>query len=281
MIRAVGASSRLESSDATAGDWLRVDALRAAAGAIPLRIELVDRIGSTNDELLSRPLDVAPCAPVLLVAREQHAGRGRRGRRWISDRDACLTFSLSLDREVVASPNSLGGLSLAVGVVLAEVLGAWVRGLQLKWPNDLLREGRKCAGVLVEARRVADVERAVVGIGLNLRTPPSAKAAAGQAVCGLFDDATPPPCEQLLGRIVAALCEMWQTFAVHGVAPFVNRWSSFDGLRDQQVDIVEAGRVLMSGRAMGIEDSGALRVLTERGVMRVTVGDVSARRREP
>ncbi len=284
MIAPVGASSRSQITGACAGAWLCADAVRAAARDERLVVEVVASIGSTNAALLDRPLDTAH-DPVLLVAREQTAGRGRRGRRWFSDPEASLAFSLSVSRRLAADARAPVGLSLAAGVALADALGAHVAGLRLKWPNDLLRGDRKCAGILVESRRTGELERIVFGIGVNLRTPAAADAIA-QPVCGVFDgladvtgDAAPSR-ERLLGEIAASLLAMWGVFAHDGFAPFVGRWSALDALRDRAVDIVEGERVLMSGRAVGIDDGGALRVHTVHGVQSASVGDVSARRVE-
>lgn len=265
----------------TPAGWLRADAVARAAGTAALAIELVEAVGSTNEALLSRPIGAAALPPVLFAAREQTAGRGRRGRSWLSDPDRCLTFSLSLERHVGSRERVLAGFSLAVGVALAESLAPRVTDLRLKWPNDLLRGGRKVSGILVETRRLGSVERVVVGIGLNLQAPARFEDEIAQPIGGLFDDGAPLPAgerEQLLGEVVAGQLAMWRDFQAGGLASFVARWSRFDALAGHEVNIVEGGRTLMSGRADGIDDSGALRVCCDDGVRLANVGDVSARR---
>ena len=131
----------------------------------------VAEIGSTNDELLAGEFGAEPKRPVVLRADRQVAGRGRRGRRWVSEPGAALTFSVALERRVRPGQAPLAGFSLAVGVALAEALVGDVPDLGLKWPNDLVRAGGKAGGILVETRREGGIERTVAGIGLNLLAP--------------------------------------------------------------------------------------------------------------
>jgi len=162
-------------------DW-PLDALREQlAPLLPgLVVEVLASIDSSNTELLRRARRGA-LVPTLLIAEEQTAGRGRQGRTWYSGAGDVLAVSLALPY----APRDWSGLSLAVGVALAESLqpqlparaGAAPR-LQLKWPNDLwLDDGRKLAGILIETTEIADGSGrrcVIVGIGLNLRPPPPA-----------------------------------------------------------------------------------------------------------
>jgi biotin-[acetyl-CoA-carboxylase] ligase BirA-like protein len=157
-----------------------------------LSVEVVARLDSTNTRLLERARDVggdpdADLAPCLLVAEEQTAGRGRLGRGWVSAPGRSLTFSLALPMATL----QWGGLSLAVGVALADALDPLAASpaatcLALKWPNDLwLRDaaapagGRKLGGILIETVAVGTQRMVVVGVGLNVR--PREAAASGAA----------------------------------------------------------------------------------------------------
>ncbi len=266
---------------APVSDWLRADAVSQAAGADALAVEVVASVGSTNEVLLSRPIGDSAAGARLMVAREQTAGRGRRGRTWFSDPDHCLTFSIALERPARADDRPLAGFSLAVGVALAEALSSHVPGLRVKWPNDLQRDGRKCAGILVETRRLGPVERVVIGIGLNLRAPERHAADIGQPAGGLFDGSDVPDRplrERLLADVAAAQLQMWSAFRQRGLSAFLERWARFDALHGHEIAILDGGRTLMAGRAAGIDDGGALRVQTPNGVMLASVGEVSARR---
>ena len=137
-------------------------------------VEVLPEIYSSNSELMRRAR-AGQHEPTLLVAERQTAGRGRMGRVWQSHPGDSLTFSLSLP----LAPKDWSGLSLAVGLSLAESLHP---GVGLKWPNDLWFQDRKLGGILVEAASMGGRSQVVVGVGLNIRprasdglnTPPAA-----------------------------------------------------------------------------------------------------------
>jgi hypothetical protein len=144
----------------------------AVAPILPgFTVEVLPQVDSTNSELMRRSR-LGQTDPVLLVAERQSAGRGRLGRQWQSQAGESLTFSLGL----LLAPADWAGLSLAVGVCLAEALHPQVR---LKWPNDLWLDDRKLGGILIETASSAAgepgpaVRYAVVGVGLNLAPRPA------------------------------------------------------------------------------------------------------------
>lgn len=259
--------------------------LAGAAGLPAACVEVVESIGSTNRELMSRPMGGAASIGVheglvtrLLLADRQVAGRGRRGRAWHSDPADSLTFSVSLDYLRTPSTPPLVGLSVALGVAVARTASEWADGLGLKWPNDLLRDGRKCAGLLVESRIGGQVERIVAGLGVNIRLPDEIARSIDQPACGLFESgAAAPPREVMAGRLGRALIDATQRFLVHGFADAAAGWARFDALAGRQVTILEAGAPVLLGRADGVDGSGALRLLTADGLVAVAVGEVSAR----
>src|SRR6185503_17446648 len=132
-----------------------------------VEVRIVERCASTNSLLLAEE----GAASVLLAAEEQTAGRGRRGRRWESAARADVTFSLS--RHVRRPVRELASLSLVAGVAAAKALRTLgVAAASVKWPNDLVAEGAKLGGILVETRAEAHGTRAVFGVGINcLRRP--------------------------------------------------------------------------------------------------------------
>src|SRR5471032_3165365 len=137
-------------------------ASRCAASATHVAVEVVAETGSTNADLLGR-INSLRC-PVLLIADRQTAGRGRAGRTWLSTPGATLTFSLAW--RFKGPLHHMAGLPLAVGVALAETMAALSVPVQLKWPNDLLRDGKKLAGILVETQLARDgAIWAVTGVG--------------------------------------------------------------------------------------------------------------------
>lgn len=156
--------------------WLGLDGVTLAARLGLPRVEAVGVLGSTMDAAHELAAGGAP-AGTLVIAEEQSSGRGRGGRGWSSGPGAGLWMTL------VERPRSAAGLdvlSLRVGLRLAPVLERWtVPPIRLKWPNDLYVDGRKLAGVLIEARwRGAHPDWVAIGLGLNLVAPPELAAAA-------------------------------------------------------------------------------------------------------
>lgn len=263
---------------------LDADLIRNAAALEGLRVDTVEEIDSTNQALMDAPLGASAATPRLLAAARQTAGRGRRGRAWLSPEGGSVAFSIAIERRVGAQQPP-AAVSLAVGVAAAAALARWAPDVRLKWPNDLLRARRKLGGVLIECRRGpagsatggGSTERIVVGIGLNLLAPRD--AAIGQPSCGLYDAGDVPPraAEAVIGVLAAAVVPAVERFLDEGLGPFVQAWRRFDALEGEEVALVDGERILASGRSLGIDESGGLRVQTADGVRVVHSGEVSLR----
>lgn len=241
-------------------------------------VDALDECDSTSSELLRRAERGAPAGSVI-VADRQSAGRGRRGRHWLSAPAASLTFSLLW--RFTGPVSRLAGLSLAVGVGLAkglEALGA--QGVALKWPNDiLLRQGdayAKLGGILVELSSDRRGTQAVIGIGLNLRAPDGdlAQPAAGLAEAMVVL----PERHALLAAILAALLGELEKFAVDGFAGAKNDWQQRHAWQGQVVRILGDDGTGPAGICLGADDDGALLLDTGSGLERIFSGDVSLRR---
>lgn len=237
-------------------------------------VEAVSETGSTNSDLLARCATLA--IPTMLVAKVQTAGRGRAGRHWLSEPDASLTFSLAWPFK--QAPQALLGLPLAVGVALAEALRSLDVAVQLKWPNDVLKGGKKLAGVLVETAVHGELTWAVVGIGLNLLMPSELEAQIGHAVA----DATwlaQMDRNQLLAVLLNHLVGCLPKFGVAGLLPFVERWNALHAYAGQRVHLIDQGKIMQQGIALGVDHQGRLLLQDDRGLIHpVMVGDVSLRR---
>ena len=255
-------------------------------------VEVLPEIDSTNTELMRRfkgspGLQPRP-EPLLLVAEQQSAGRGRLGRSWQSRRGDSLTFSLGLPLE----PADWSGLSLAVGVSVAESLDPPEAGqarhtgqprIGLKWPNDLwlsTSQGeRKLAGILVETANWEGLRYVVIGVGVNIRQV----ALAAPTKTTLATAAIAPGCLQELDcgidaaeallRIAPALVQTVQAFEQFGFAPFQARFAARDVLSGRLVQLSDGAQ----GTAHGVADNGALRVHTAAGMLEVTSSEVSVR----
>jgi BirA family biotin operon repressor/biotin-[acetyl-CoA-carboxylase] ligase len=210
-------------------------------------------------------------------AERQTAGQGRRGRPWASPLAAHLYLSAA--RRFAGGFAQLAGLSLAVGVAVAEALrGCGFVQVGLKWPNDLLADGRKLGGILIELRGEAQGPcEAIIGIGVNVRMPDGWDAGIDQPWCDLASMSAQPVERQVIAvALLDALLPALADFEREGLAPFVARWERLDLLAGRPVQ-VRVGDSRLDGVALGIDDTGALRVRHEQGERRWHGGEVSLR----
>ena len=235
--------------------------------------------GSTNSELLAGPPPPADRIDVL-IAESQTGGRGRRGRAWLAPFGSSLLMSLGV--VYPEGRSDLSGVTLAVGVALARALDrAGVRGLSLKWPNDVEFAGEKLAGVLCELKvEAGGAAQVVVGVGLNVSLGEPALAALsalGRRAADLTRIVASPPPRALLAallieEIVAALSE----FGRSGLASFLAQWRSLDALAGREVTVEVAGTT-RNGVARGLAPDGALLVDYAGTLERVDAGEVTLR----
>ena len=240
-------------------------------------VEVVEETGSTNADLLARAATLA--APVLLVARNQTAGRGRAGRSWLSSSEGSLTFSLAWRFE--GGLPRLTGLPLAVGVALAETLERLGVQVGLKWPNDVLRDGDKLAGILIETQAAQNGNAAggvwaVIGIGLNLVMPDELEAQIGRNVASLPWLARMDR-NALLAALLDGLAGALREFERSGFGAFAARWNLRHAWQGETVTVLDRGTVLHEGSAAGVDDAGRLLLDTQEGRITVLAGDVSLR----
>ncbi len=228
--------------------------------ALRRRLRNIDvnwRIDSTNAQLLR---DAAAGAPALSVclAEMQSAGRGRRGRSWASPLGANVYFSLL--QRCAGAMGTLSGLSLVAGVALAQALeDSGAAGIGLKWPNDVVVDGRKLAGILVEAGgEFLGPCFAVVGIGINLRLPDGVDT--GQPATDLAHICTEMPSRNfVVARVAARLVDALDRFETGGFGAFAQAYAARDALAGRLVR-VHAAQGVRDGIADGVDARGALRV---------------------
>jgi len=260
-----------------------------------LSIEVVERLDSTNSELVERLRRAARVAapqdgrdgrsgrsddllPQLLVATHQTAGRGRLGRRWHATPGASLTFSLALPLRRA----DWSGLSLAVGLAVVQafepVPAASSARLGLKWPNDvMLREaggiGRKLGGILIESVAVGEHKVAVVGIGLNVQPQRLADPDIPLATLSeLLPEAT---AQSALGQLLPALVAALVAFDREGFAPNVAAYAARDVLQGLPLRTTDV--LAPEGVGDGVDADGALRLQADGQTRRVISGEVSVR----
>lgn len=237
-----------------------------------LWVEHIDRIDSTNHELMRRPrlwpeeaeARHPPPEGVWLVAAEQTAGRGRRGKQWLARPGDTMTASFACELPP-GSFRHLTAMPLVAGIVIAEYLASRGVALGVKWPNDLCRRladprrpYAKVGGILCEVRSRGEGGRLVIGCGLNLRATP-AGLVSDQPVAAVFDAFSQVDIDQLVTGIGQALLEGSQQLLREGFAAFAARWQPLDvlGGREIRVHLASGPR---DGVAVGLDEQGCLLV---------------------
>src|SRR5262245_15665919 len=220
-----------------------------------IRLEVLDECPSTNALLAERAAAGAPSGSGV-VCELQSAGRGRRGASWHSGLGDSVTLSVLWRFE--RGTASLSGLPLAIGVACAralEALGA--EGVGLKWPNDIVRGGGKLGGILVEVS--GDGSRAaaaVIGVGINVRTPAAAKRAAGRPVADLGGAIGTR--NALAARLATEIATAASAFEREGFGPFREEWMGRHAWQGRRVRVQAPSRRTVDGIAAGVADDGAL-----------------------
>jgi len=262
-------------------DLLAEDAIRSRltgeARSLIAEIMVSPLVDSTNAELLRR--DTAPVSQaVVCTAEQQRAGRGRRGRDWISP--FARNIYLSVAWEFAQGAAALEGLSLAAGVCVARALtaaGAPQPGL--KWPNDILYGDRKVGGILIEMTGdAAGPARAVIGVGINVSMPVATARGIDQPwtdLATVAGDALPRR-SAVAAELLNALLPMLSTFEDHGFAAWREAWMALDVHAGLPVT-VSIGSQRLAGISGGVNERGALLLKTTAGSMPVFGGEVSLR----
>lgn len=254
--------------------------LSPSAKPLLSELELLLTVDSTNRHAQRAAVQGARSG-YACIAEHQSAGRGRRGRAWVSPFGANLY--LSVYRRFHLSLAALAGLSLAVGVAVLKALHrADLSGVGLKWPNDILWEGRKLGGVLVEltgeASGPCDV---VVGVGLNVRMPRGAGVEIDQPWVDVHTIAggCSVSRNRLCGLVLQELLIGLEDFEQFGFERFRADWLRWDLTKDKEVELRLNDKVVY-GRALGIDSSGALLVEEGGTVHAYNAGEVTLRARD-
>jgi BirA family biotin operon repressor/biotin-[acetyl-CoA-carboxylase] ligase len=248
-------------------DAARIAQAIAAAGGAARPIAVALSTASTNDDARAAASQGAPDGAAFL-AEAQSAGRGRGGHTWHSPPAENLYMSLVVRPRVPAA--SLAPITLAVGVAVADVLAARLGEraiVGVKWPNDVLANGRKIAGVLVEGQlRGAEVSSLIVGLGVNVHAasfpPELATRATSLALLGVADRDRSTLAAELLLAIGAAV----RRFEEHRLQGFLAAITRRDALFGQLVDVAS-----VRGTAAGIDAEGRLLVRGDGGVITAIV----------
>lgn len=263
-----------------------LDASRISAALAPRvtaavgSVEVLEQVDSTNSWLLTQ----ARCqigGGRACLAEIQTAGRGRRGRQWMAPPTGSLCLSLAWHFPRLLPDMSC--LSLACGIALVNALEELgVEGVSIKWPNDLTWQGRKLAGLLVEMRSDGSGSAyAVIGIGLNLDLGGLADEISTGWGGPPVDLATVaadrvPGRNVLAAAVLNSLADILLAFPETGFAGLRAQWQRLDGLKGRRVS-VQGETATLTGTVLGVDDSGALRLMVDDEELLCVAGEVSVR----
>lgn len=244
--------------------------LRALSLHQPIDVDLVADTGSTNADLMR--LGDASHQTHILIAEQQSAGRGRLARPWLAAPGGSLLVSVSV--RIQRRIDALAGLSLSVGVSLAESLIDFGVPVRLKWPNDLLIDGRKLGGILIELLPPADRHcRVVIGFGINVRLDPDVRSSIGQPVTDLREHGLTEDRTAIAARLLSQLLHDVRRFECDGFPAFQQRFSALDALIGRNVRVGAE----ITGRMAGVDASGRLLLAHAGDVRAFDAGETSVR----
>lgn len=232
-----------------------------------------DELCSTNQWLIDHLRDDRS---KLCVANLQTDGRGREGRSWLSPSGGIY---MSFNHKVASQVCDYSAVSLVIGLVIVRVLRSeGVSNVTVKWPNDILIDGAKLAGVLIETKKISGSLQLVIGIGLNIQMPDSSimpgdinwSDLSGECI-GLNDR------ERLIALILNECDKAIFQFFEQGFGVFRDEWMRFDAYSGKSINILDQERVILSGIESGVDISGMLQVLSGSELIKVHSGDVSLR----
>lgn len=241
-------------------------------------LQIHHEIDSTSSFLMRRARAGETVSGHACFAESQTAGRGRRGRQWLATPFRNVMGSLAW--EFPAGPAGLAGFSLAAGVAVVRALEhCGIKGVLLKWPNDLLLDTAKLGGLLVDMQGEAQGPSLVVlGVGINLQLDEAQSREIDQPWTDLVQrQQVPPDRNRLAGTVLRELLNMCQVFSSQGFKAFQEDWHARHAYQDQPVRLLLGDREI-HGLARGVDVTGALRVEDETGQERLFhSGEISLR----
>ena len=251
--------------------------LKSDVDALISTLEIYDCIDSTNSYLVEKSKQSTQRG-LVCFAEYQMAGRGRRGRHWVSPFASNINMSISWQFQ--GGPASISGLSLAVGVAVIQALNEiGIEDVGLKWPNDIYWQGRKLGGILIEVAGETDGPCfAVIGLGFNLYLSGNQAQSITQDWVDLNEILATSPAKmrnKIAAILLNHLMPIIAGYEQQGLKNYLTLWREFDCMRGKQVDIF-MGKLAFSGRVEGIDDEGLLLLADKDGIVKkFASGEVS------
>lgn len=233
------------------------------AGGSPMQIDVFQTIESTNTWLLKQatPMNQAR----LCVAESQTAGRGRRGNQWQSGENKNITMSLAW--RFARWPRQITGLSLAIGMLVAENLNStYGLNVKVKWPNDLMVGDEKLGGILIELSGEPNQAcMVVIGLGLNVNQRQPDAASADYRWVDLTTLGVQPDRNLMVGTLAHEMVQTLRAFAQFGFKPLLTAWPEYSNYNKRRILVYENYKLVTSGEMIGVDEMGALLVRDDLG----------------
>lgn len=250
----------------------------SAAQSKKLKHYLLEKSVSSTNDIAMQKFCKSGNLPGVCFAESQTQGRGRHGRHWVSPESQNIYMSLAWGFKL--NIERLPLLSLAVGAVVADVLSAYCEDISLKWPNDIQIKGRKLAGVLLESHiKDSGQINLVIGVGLNVHMP----IADGTGIDQLWTDMSQQQSQtehldrnEIAGQLLSAIMQLCSEYETTDFEPYKEKWMHYDICTGAEVQVKEAD-ITHAGTCLGINDSGALRVMIDSSERVFYAADVSLR----
>ncbi len=248
------------------------------------KVEIFQSLDSTSSYTMGRlqsgEIDLAGNKIFVCLAEQQTAGKGRRGRPWVSPFGHNLYLTIA--REFNTGLSELEGLSLVIALALARVLEKnKILGLGIKWPNDILWQGKKLAGILLEiSGDPTGLSKVLIGLGLNVSAKPQSMTEVDQPwvdIKTIFGNV--PDRNKLVAELLAEIIKMIDEFEKKGFVAFKKEWNNFDVLKDQEVELKTHNNqpTGILGAVKGVNNHGALLLQTKKGLETFHGGELSPR----
>jgi BirA family biotin operon repressor/biotin-[acetyl-CoA-carboxylase] ligase len=237
-----------------------------------IKVDVLQKTESTNDYFENIISD----SPYLCVADYQSKGRGRLNREWVSPSGSNIYISLLY--RFYKYTNQLSGLSLSTGLAIREALMASseVDGISVKWPNDILYEGRKLAGILIETKSIDNQFYAVVGIGVNVNMENPEEEIQGRWISLRQITGKEQDRSELISNIVNSVIKYYKKLERYGFSQFESEWEANDVLRGRQVKLKQDNRIF-EGLCLGVDECGRLSIRTDTGLRFFNYGEATTR----
>jgi BirA family transcriptional regulator, biotin operon repressor / biotin---[acetyl-CoA-carboxylase] ligase len=246
-----------------------------------IHCDVVIEIDSTNSMLMRLLQEQNVTSGSCVVAEMQTEGRGRRGRKWVSPFAKNLYFSILWN--FYNGLSGLEGLSLVIGISIVQVLNQLgLKEIKLKWPNDILANDKKLAGILLDVSGdPTGFCHVVIGVGLNVHMQSMQDIAIGQSWTSLDQemDLTLPRSALLL-LLIERLVENLRIYEKSGFRYFIDEWKIYDAYFGKEVIVIFGDKAIV-GVAQGVNNSGELLVMTASGIQSFNGGEVSLRVKQP